>query len=150
VYVSFLSTYIAEQLYETRRLLEKSLSVDPNYARAYALLSNTYVVAYVQRTDSDYINPAALDRAYELALKAVQLDPNLPLAHAKLGVALTFKGQLQSATVAFERAIALNPNFTDWRFAFPLIFSGQFPRAIDVAETHMPDYPAAYGCAMTA
>ena len=144
VYVSFLSTYIAEQLYETRRLLEKSLSVDPHYARAYALLSNTYVVAYVQRTDNDYINPAALDRAYELALKAVQLDPNLPLVHAKLGVALTFQGQLQSAIAAFERAIALNPNFTDWRFAFALIFSGQFTRAIDVAETHMrldPFYP---------
>jgi adenylate cyclase len=115
-----------------------------DYASAYALLSNRYVVAYVQRTDGDYINPAALDRAYELALKAVQLDPNLPLAHAKLGLALTFKGQLQSAIVAFERAIALNPNFTDWRFAFPLIFSGQFTQAIDVAETHMrldPFYP---------
>ena len=36
VYASFLSTYCAEQLYEARALLEKSLSIDPHYARAYA------------------------------------------------------------------------------------------------------------------
>lgn len=144
MYVSFLSTHVGDQLYETRRLLEKSLSIDPRYARAFALLSNTYIVAYVQPTDSDYINGAALERAYGLALEAVRLDPNLPLAHAKLGNALAFKGQLESAIAAFERAIALNPNFTDWRFAFPLIFSGHFTRAIAVAETHMrldPFYP---------
>lgn len=143
-YGSFLSTYTAEQLYETRRLLEKSVSVDPCYARAYALFSNTYVIAYIQPTDSDFINPAALERAYQFALKAVQLDPNLPLAHAKLGIALTFKGKLEDAIAAFERAITLNPNFTDWRFALPLVFSGQFTRAVGVAETHMrldPFYP---------
>jgi adenylate cyclase len=59
-------------------------------------------------------------------------------------VALTYKGQLESAIAAFEGAIALNPNFTDWRFGFPLIFLGQYTRAIVVAETHMrldPCYP---------
>jgi len=144
LYASFLSTYVAEQLYEARALLEKSLSVDPHYARAYALLSNTYVIAYIQPTDSDYINPMALERAYQLALRGIQLDPNLPLAHAKLGIALTFKGQLEGAITAFEQALALNPNFTDWRFALPLVLSGQFTRAIEVAQTHMrldPFYP---------
>src|SRR2546425_11919377 len=37
----------------------------------------------------------------------------------------------------FERAIALNRNFTEWRYAVPLIFSGQFPRAIEVIEAHL-------------
>jgi len=144
VYASFLSTYCAEQLYEARALLEKSLSIDPHYARAYALLSNTYVIAYIQPTDSDYVNPTALERAYQFALKGIQLDANLPLAHAKLGIALTFKGQLEGAIAAFEQAIVLNPNFTDWRFALPLVLSGQFTRAIEVAQTHMrldPFYP---------
>jgi adenylate cyclase len=143
-YVSFLTTHRADELYETRQLLDKCLAADPRSARAHALLSNTFIVAYVQPVDRDYINPAALDRAYQLALAAAQLDPNLPVAHAKLGNTLTFKGRPEEAIAAFERALALNPNFTDWRFAFPLLFSGQFTRAIEVADRHMrldPFYP---------
>ena len=143
-YISFLTTFKAEELHETRRLLEKSLSIDPGYARAYAALSNTYIIAYSQPTDEYYLNPVAVERAYQLAVKGVQLDPNLPLAHAKLGVALIYKPQLEEAIAAFERAIALNPNFTDWRFTIPLVYSGYFTRAIEVVEAHMrldPFYP---------
>jgi adenylate cyclase len=139
-----LTTFRAEELHETRRLLEKSLSIDPGYARAYAALSNTYMIAYTQPTDEYYLNPVAVERGYQLAVKAVQLDPNLPLAHAKLGVALVYKPQLEEAIAAFERAIALNPNFTDWRFTIPLVYSGYFARAIEVVEAHMrldPFYP---------
>ena len=74
----------------------------------------------------------------------MQLDPNLPLAHAKLGIALAYRSDPEEAIAAFEKAIALNPNFTDWRFAIPLMFSGQFARATEVAEAHMrvdPFYP---------
>ena len=60
---------------------------------------------------------AALDRAYTLALKGVQLDPNLPMAHAHLGSALTWKRQLDAALAEFEKAMALNPNFRAWRLA---------------------------------
>jgi tetratricopeptide (TPR) repeat protein len=96
-------------------LLERSLSMDVNYARAHGTLSHTYAIAWTSRLDEDHLNPVALDRAYQLALKAVALDPNLPVAHAHLGSALTWKRQLDAALAEFERAIALNPNFTDWR-----------------------------------
>jgi adenylate cyclase len=143
-YDSFMSTLLPETLYEARRLFEGSLSIDPEYARAYAALSNTYTTAHGQPIDSDYLDPAAIERAHELAAKAVQLDPNLPLAHAKLGIALALRARPEEAIAAFERAIALNPNFSDWRFAIPLVFAGQFVRAIEVAEAHMrvdPFYP---------
>jgi adenylate cyclase len=94
--------------------------------------------------DNDYLNPAALDRAYWLATKAVQLDPNLPQAHASLGHVLRAKHQYDSAIATFERATALNPNYTDWRYAAPLIFSGDFLRAIAVLDAHIridPFYP---------
>jgi len=63
-------------LYDARRLLEQSLAIDPNYARAAATLSWTHVHAWAHPFDSDYLNPAAFDRAVELAETAVHLDPS--------------------------------------------------------------------------
>jgi adenylate cyclase len=50
---------------------------------------------------------------------------------------LCFQGAQPAAVAEFERAIALNPNFTDWRFAPVLIFAGQPERALDVAKAHL-------------
>ena len=124
-------------LYEARRLLERSISLDPNYARAYAMLSNTHLVAWVHPLDEDHLSPAALERAHRFARKAVQLDPNLPIAHAHLGVVLTFEGQHEQSIAEFEKAIALNPNFTDWRFGMALLRAGEPARATQVIEAHM-------------
>jgi adenylate cyclase len=67
----------------------------------------------------------------------VQLDPNLPHAHASLGVVLAWKRQHEVAVAEFEKAVALNPNFTDWRMAIALVYAGQSKRAIQVLKTHM-------------
>ena len=53
--------------YEARRLLEKSLSIDPNYARAYAILARSYVATYLEPRDGDYLLAAGLERAHEFA-----------------------------------------------------------------------------------
>ena len=141
-------------LYEARRLLERSIALDPSYARAYALLSHTNLITWVYRLDEDYLSPTALERAHRLAWKAVQLDANLPIAHASLGNVLTFEGQHEQSVAEFERAIALNPNFTDWRFCTALVRAGEPARAIQVVETHMrydpfcvPSVPGALGIA---
>jgi adenylate cyclase len=126
-----------ESLYDVRRLLEQSLAIDPDYARACAMLSETYVYAYVEPLDCDYLNPAALDRALDLAETAVNLDARLPQAHAQLGHALIFKCQHDAAIAEFERAFALNPNFIDNRFAFALSCAGKHERAIEVLEANI-------------
>jgi adenylate cyclase len=124
-------------LYDARRLLEQSLAIDPDYARAYAMLSLTHVYAYFEPFDGDYLNPAALDRALELAETAVHLDARLPIAHARLGWVLLFKRQHDAAIAEFERAFALNPNFIDSRFAYVLIMAGEPARAIEILETNI-------------
>jgi adenylate cyclase len=94
--------------------------------------------------DGDHLNPACLDRACHLARKAVQLDPNLPEARAALGIALSRRGEHEAAVAEFERAMALNHNFTDWIFANVLVYAGDPVRAIEVGERHMrldPFYP---------
>ena len=141
---SFWSSANAQDLYATRHLLEESLSIDPLYARAYGALASTYVVAAVNAVDSDYLSMAVIDRAYQLARKAVQLDPNLPQAHAELGRVLIWKRQHEASIAEFERAATLNPNFTDWRFAAALVTAGDTARALQVAQSHIrldPFYP---------
>jgi adenylate cyclase len=135
------SSVKAESLYETRRLLEHCLSTDPTYARAYGLLSHTHLASGLNPVDDDFLNPFPLDRAHQLAVKAVQLEPNSPQALAHLGSALIWKCEHDGAILMFERAIALNPNFSQWRYAVPLILSGEFSRAIEVVEAHMQRDP---------
>src|SRR5262245_45822916 len=137
VYTAARSSFNVADLYEARQLLERSISLDPSYARAYATLSDTHLLAWIYRLDEDYLSPAALERAHRLAWKAVQLDPNFPIGHASLGMVLTFEGQHEQSVAEFEKAIALNPNFSDWRFGTALVRAGEPARAIQVVETHM-------------
>jgi adenylate cyclase len=122
----------AASLQEAGRLLERSLSIDPRYARAYGMLATTYVSRYNQSWDGDYLNPAMLDRAYHLASKGVQVDGNLPEAHAHLGWVLMFKRQHDPAIAEFERALTLNSNFVDPRFAHVLANAGEPARAVEM------------------
>jgi adenylate cyclase len=124
-------------LYESRRLLERSLAIDPAFARAYAALSTTWIIAWRNRLDKDYLDPAALDEAQRTANRAVQLNPTLPQAHASLGVVLAWKRRHDAAVAEFEKAVALNPNFTDWRMAIALVYAGQSERAVEVLKAHM-------------
>jgi adenylate cyclase len=132
-----LSRLTTASLYEARRLLERSIAIDPNYARAWATLSLAHLTAYYEPIDCDYANPAALDHALELAETAVKLDPRLPPAHAALGWALLWKRRHGAALAQFERAFALNPNFIDHRFGLVLIMVGEPARAIEMLEANM-------------
>jgi adenylate cyclase len=123
-------------LYEARQLLEQSLAIDPDYAPACARLSLTYLYAYWEPNDGDYLSPAALARALDLAKTAVHMDAQLPLAHAQLGWVLAWNRQHDDAVTEFERAFALNPNFIDHRFGQVLAFAGEPARAIKVVEAN--------------
>jgi adenylate cyclase len=124
-------------LYDARRLLEQSLAIDPDYARAAAALSDTHVGAYVEPYDGDYLSPAALDRALELAERAVRLDARLPQARAVLGIVLNVKRRHDAAMAEFEQAFALNPNFIDHRYAYILMCAGAPARAIESLEANI-------------
>src|SRR5262249_32670523 len=123
--------------YDARRLLEQSLAIDPDYARAAAMLSLTHFYAYFQPLDGDYLSAAALDRALELAETAVHLAPCLPQARAQHGQVLLFKRRHDAAIAEFERAFALNPNFIDYRYAQALTYAGEPARAIEILEANI-------------
>src|SRR5260370_667967 len=98
------------------------------------MLSWTPFFAYVDPFDGDYLSPAALDRALELAETAVHLDPRLPQARAQLGNVLIQRRRHDAGIAEFERAFALNPNFVDFRYALALTYAGEAARAIELLE----------------
>jgi adenylate cyclase len=66
---------------KARQMYQKAIDLDPNYADAYSSLGLTYWLDWVSQLSSD---PNALDRASQLAQRAVALDESLPLAHVLL------------------------------------------------------------------
>jgi len=125
------------KIYQMRQLLAQAISADSNYARAYATLSFTHWVAFTTQFDADYLSRTTLETAYESAHQAVQLDPHLPQARAQLGLILTYRREHDVALAEVEQAIALNPNFTDYRFGPILLFAGEPGRAVDALIRHM-------------
>jgi adenylate cyclase len=151
---SYNSSFNREDLCTARRLLENALAIDPHYARAHAALSMTYVSFWVHRWDDVCSSSDALDHAYRSAQTSVQIAPNLPEAHVGLGWVLLWMRQHDAAIAAFERAILLNPNFTNWRFALSLVYAGEPLRAIEALASHTrldpfyePYAPSAWGLA---
>jgi adenylate cyclase len=92
---------------KARQMYEKAIALDPKYADAYIALGVTHWFDYTFQWSPD---PHALDRALEMAQKAVALDDSLPLAHALLGRLYVYKWQYDQAIAECERAIDLGPN----------------------------------------
>ena len=136
-YATFHRPMQVASIYKARLLIKQCLAIDPDFARAYVLQSMTQVSTWALPLDDDYMNPAVLDAAHRAAERAIQLDANLPQAHYQLGLSLSFKGQREAAVAECERAVALNPAYTDWRFAAVLVHAGQPERAVDVAKAHL-------------
>ena len=84
---------------------------------------------------------AKLERPMFTALCLATLDPArgmLELVNAGICPPLRRRG---AAVAELERTMALNPNFTDWRFAEVLVFAGHPARAIEAVERHMRSDP---------
>lgn len=131
---AFLRTWDVNRLYAARRCYETALKIEPGNAKICAELGNSYVRAYHEPLDGDYTNASVLQRGHDLAVQAVALDPFHPLARAHLGWALMWMRRHDASIAEFEKAIELNPNFTDFRFAAALIYSGNATRALQVLD----------------
>jgi adenylate cyclase len=93
---------------EARRLLRRALELDPNYAAAYATLAETYDISAVMGWAE---SPSeALNRAEELANKALRIDESDVRARVILGRIHIFHQQYEQAKAEMDRAIAINPS----------------------------------------
>ena len=87
---------------------QEAILRDPNYATAYAGLADTYnMLGYWMMAPPKEVFPLARANA----LKALELDPSLPEAHAALAyVKFEYDWDWQGAGEEFKRALDLNPN----------------------------------------
>jgi adenylate cyclase len=131
---------------QARQMFEKAIELDPTYAEAYTRLGFLYNQGWAAQWSQD---PQTLDRALELAQKAIALDDSLPRAHSLLSYVYWGKGQFERAIVEGERAISLDPNASNVYAVQAEILSltdepEEAIRLMDKAMRLNPRYPTWY------
>ncbi|MGE0827008.1 MAG: adenylate/guanylate cyclase domain-containing protein [Candidatus Binatia bacterium] len=122
---------------QARLMYQKAIELDESYAAAYARLAWVYYLNFFFRWAQD---PAqSLERASELAQRAVALDHTLPLAHQTLGLVYVFQRQHEQAIREIEQAIALNPSdaLSYGTLEVALVFAGQLNDGVKAHEQAM-------------
>jgi TolB-like protein/class 3 adenylate cyclase len=107
------SFFTKEANLESRRLFERAIKLDPDFAAAYASLGTAYHLApglgWRETREEFY------ETGLRLVEKAVALDGDLPQAYWALARAtsrrVTFDGD--RAIASLEKAISLDPNYAD-------------------------------------
>jgi adenylate cyclase len=131
---------------QARTTLERAITLDPKFAAAYALLAEICRSEwwYGWRDDED-----ALDRALELARKAVALDDELPFAHMFLGWIHLWRKEHDQAIAEARRCLSLDPSNAEGhvRLGHILDHAGRPAEGIPFIEKAMrldPHYPFLY------
>lgn len=106
---SFFNWSLADNL-AARDFLEAAINIEPDYAAALALLSETVLRMFLNGWSED--DDADLSRALKLAQRAVEIDDQDSRVHTALGMAYIFHRDLDRARHHFEVALRLNPNDT--------------------------------------
>jgi TolB-like protein/Tfp pilus assembly protein PilF len=95
-----------EQLEAARAYFERALSAEADYAPALAEIA--HVEAWYYRNIGP--DPARLQRAEQLAGRALALDPQLAVAHSALGQVYGDRYDYHRAESKFREALALQPD----------------------------------------
>jgi tetratricopeptide (TPR) repeat protein len=107
-YVAFAegeARYLSRRYREAAISLEKAVTLDPGYGKAWAWLAKTYG-RLAQPVWAG--GRAAEDRAGEAAARAAQLAPDLPDAHMALALAARARGDVEAWRGGARRALQLD------------------------------------------
>jgi len=127
-----------------RRMFERAIEIDPNYALAHAGVADCCSFLYMYWDGSK----ANLDSAESASRKALALDPDLAEAHASRGFALSLSRQYAEARREFETAIRLNPKLYEahYLYARACFQEGKLEEAVrhyeDASRVRPEDYQA--------
>jgi TolB-like protein len=108
---------------EATAQLQQAITLDPDFARAYARMAALYAVALNGETvEFD----KAIAESGKYAQRASQLDPTLAEPHAALALTFRYQRRNREAFAASARALALEPDdvTTNFWHALTLIQSG--------------------------
>ncbi len=131
---------------QARRMFERAIALDPDFAAAHAWLGRAYMIEWAFQWSDD---PQIPERAAALAQRAVALDDSLPVAHQTLAYVFLLQKQFAQAIAEAERAMVLEPNDADACVTLGEILScaGRPQEAVGLVEKALrldPHYPASY------
>ncbi len=119
-----------------RDLLERAAVLDPRYSRVCWELAWIYLdeVRFGYNT-----RPNSLERALQVARKAVELSPDDAMAHWNLAKVHFFRKELAQFTTQTEKALALNPNHAELiaNVAIHIGWLGRTDEAYDLTKKAM-------------
>ncbi len=115
-----------------RRMFERAIEIDPNYALAHAGIADCCAFIYTYWDAS----AAHLERADSASRKAIELDPELAEVHTSRGLALGFAKRYSEANAEFETAIRLSPKLFEARYFYArvLLQQGRLAEAVTSFE----------------
>jgi TolB-like protein/Flp pilus assembly protein TadD len=129
-----------------RRMFERAMEADPNYAPAYAGAADCCSFLYMYWDASK----ANLEGADLYSRKALELAPGLAEAHASRGFAVSLSRQYDQAQREFETAIRLNPKLYEahYLYARACVQEGKLEEAVqhfeDASRVRPEDYQALF------
>jgi DNA-binding winged helix-turn-helix (wHTH) protein/TolB-like protein len=94
-----------------REMFRRAIALDAAFARAYAGLALTYAADYRNQWTGD--GAATLDRAFEMAGTALQINPDIPETYWVLAYVHSQRRQHERALQYLETAVRLYPSFAD-------------------------------------
>ena len=98
---------VPESAVEAARLFEQAIALDPGYAMAHALLGTMRIGQYRQDPAS---SNAALDEAFALTQRAVELDDGDSTCHSLFAHACLYRRSFELALQHMRRSVEINPN----------------------------------------
>ena len=108
--LSHFSRLTKEENAKARKMFERAVELDPEFAFAYGLLGFAHLMDYSIGWHRD---PGTLEQVSKFARKALSLDDSSSLAHVLLSEVYITEGQFEQAISQAERALSLNPNNAD-------------------------------------
>jgi len=124
------------------RLFLQAISLDSNFAQAYAGLADCWCYIYLYSDRSESVR----EQAVWASRKAVERAPNSAQAQASYGLSLSISGRDAEAEEAFEAAMRLNAELFDARYYYARhsFVRGQAAKALELYESAMRVRPDDY------
>lgn len=127
----------SEKRRETLKLYRKAITLDPQFADAYA--GTAWAAFKIWRWDQTSVlsPPVARKVAYKMASKTLELDPNNAQAYSVFAYLQVADGEYDEALESIEKAVSLHPNNAEvyTNLAGVLVYAGRHAEALSAMDT---------------
>jgi len=133
--IKLVQNFKSEEMHQARKELDEVIALDPGWSMPYAVQAWTHIIDVWMRWSTSPFQ--SIQKAEELAQKAVSLDAKNAMAYAGLCDVYLMKRQHEKAVAEGKRAIELGPNLSIayLTLGYALNFAGRPDEAISFLET---------------